>query len=340
MGGKKFSLDGMLHKAWLHNTSLLQGLGAPPLGTVTKPGVLHFASVLREARTVLGPHQAYLAPTQHQLQVRAKLADASEALHIDPKRVHLVNHLGVADWFLNLMHRVDYPAYTAPELRAKWQGLRGVFGGEGFELLSHGHEKLHITLDRLAAKERWAMNQLVDDVKDPSKQLVDARGTPVTDLSGSFGPPMLALDIWIHQPGGRKVKFVDTARTSYFMPSDQVIDTLYLGLLSGAEIKLPGAALSVGPQIARIQDRFSKILAVEMTVPGQFKSAVFFPEQILFNGAGTKYSAIAPRGIPGMLAHDVRTTTSLKGGPLDFDQYYINVDVHQLMFMIDLLFTI
>ncbi|MER7172342.1 hypothetical protein [Streptomyces mesophilus] len=330
---KQYNLAYALNPAMQQTTKLLNAAGLPMHGMSKAPGD-SFAAVLRDLRLLMGAPPSTLR-TQQLLALTPALAAASKAMHIDPGLLRLKTHDAVAHWFLRLTERVDYAAYTKSELALKKVGLRGVFGGEGFELLVNGHGPLNRKLDARAEIERAAMNALV---RSKAPGLVDARGRRIEGLAGSFDEVTQGYDVWIHTPGGRKVKFVDTVRLSLFRPSARIeVETLYLGLLAGAEIKLPGAAKSVGKQISRIRDRFRRILALELTVPGRFESAIFLPQQIVFNGSATKFSAIAPGEIDDVIT---RTTTTRTGADLEFDQYLMDLDVRELTRAIDLLFSI
>ncbi|MGW3815315.1 hypothetical protein [Streptomyces sp. NPDC005046] len=330
---KKYDLSYVAAPKLIHTVELLDAKGLSISGVSKAPDVF-FTAVLRDLRMIMGEAPS-LMRTQQMRALFPLLVAGSKALHIDPRLLRLESHEAVAHWFLRLTERVDYAAYTRAELALKRTGLRGVFGGEGFELLVHGHAPLNRKLDGRAEIERRAMNRLVETREIG---LVDARGDPVEGLVGKFDDVRTGYDVWIHTPG-RKVKFVDTLRLSLFKPAKGVeVEALYLGLLAGAEIKMPGAARSVGQQIARIRERFRRIMWLELTVPGVYQSALFAPQQIVFNGTATKFSAIAPGEIEGVITKRIATT--LTGEELKFDQFHMDVDVRELMRLIDLLFTI
>jgi hypothetical protein len=253
-----------------------RALPRPTVAPVTRGGILR-------ALRLLGQLEELTAEQAKALRAKlvSRLAEVFKSMKFDPKDFGVSTPKELADVFVQMLERVRYNQYTRKQLLLKIKGLKGVFAGELFERLVHNMRELNADLDLMATVQRNELNTLA---RQGSPHLLNAVGDPVK-VKGTFGQVKRATDIFIWK-GGKKLKFVDTARVAYNVVGDE----RRVGMLVETEIKLPAAAKEFGPQIGAARERFAGAEAIEMVVDGE--TAVFAPEDVIFSRRSVNRTAI------------------------------------------------
>jgi hypothetical protein len=156
--------------------------------------------------------------------------------------------------------------------------------GEAFEWLVLNLRSLHEDLKGWAAYQEAHLNEVIGL---GSGNLLDGRGTALQLPKGRFSPSYLATDVWLVNPDGKRVKFVDFFYLSSLVGPEHFFSPTVFG-----EIKLPSAARRGPRQVAFALPRLANAVEVQMTVGGAVVSAK--PEEFVFSQKSINQTLIRP----------------------------------------------